>query len=166
MTVDKVEYFESVLQDHARRGEIGAGLVIVTQELRSLFQEFSPADILLIIHVLSMIICGIVLTLILHYNTTSVNVWGRDKQWKVLEVVVYVVTGLWLIEKMLLGFLHVNTSVLYWAVFICSLLCLAFFCLFLLKWRMYNDTPVLYATDKYFISKELYCILLNLFVLF
>lgn len=132
MTAEKVEYLQSRLQNHLSRGAIREGLVFITHELRSLFHEFSPAHILLIMHVFFIIICGIVLTLFLHFGSYSVNAWGREKQWKLLEIVVYGITGLWIIEKMFLGLLYINTNLPHWAVAICACLCMVFFLLYML----------------------------------
>lgn len=99
----------STFSSYKSAGYIAEGLLVISEKLRVTLRSITPAHVLLILNMIGLFALGVGLFFFLYHRDLEHNVWGREGIWRVVGVIVYCLSGVWLVKALL--YVVVYTSV-------------------------------------------------------
>jgi hypothetical protein len=107
---------ESAFLSAVSSGNLDAALLGIAEELRVALRGWTPAHIVLALNMITLVLAGLFMLFFLNLNSLDLNVWGREKHWRVLEQVIYALSGVWLINGLMLAVIVISNKAPFWAI--------------------------------------------------
>ncbi|XP_050410624.1 uncharacterized protein LOC126825159 [Patella vulgata] len=130
---------------YVNQGRIEEGLRLFVEEIRTNLRSLTPAHIILIINIVAVGLLVVFLVFFLHLSDVELNVWGREKQWFVMDVIVKLVTGVWVIQGLFYAISHILDKVSIWVAAICTIAAAGCIAIYLTEDKIF---PGRYFNDK------------------
>ncbi|ESO97763.1 hypothetical protein LOTGIDRAFT_152859 [Lottia gigantea] len=121
LSESKLAALHSSFLENVNNGKLEDGLLLLVDEVRTNLRSFTPAHILVVVNVVIIVLVVLFFTFFLHMSDVELNVWGNEKQWAVLDIIIKFITGVWFLNFMFLGIGNTLYRLNIWA----SLVCLA-----------------------------------------
>ena len=90
----------------------------------------SPAVILLMVGLLTTAALGLFLVYVLFFGKRGLNIWGPEQPSNLLELAIYIVTGIWLVKGTAMFSMTISHKFPYWCAGICFMMAVVFFALY------------------------------------